>query len=179
MAINPIPEYCRFLLVPLVGDSMLELGNKISGAVSYKSWFESLGIRHVSVDINGLDGALPLDLREPLNLGQFDMVTNFGTSEHVEDNQYQVWKNIHDALKVGGVYIGMVPMPGDWHWHGFWYVPLEWYEEFASVNGYHIEYMDIGREAPTRNVDVRMMKVDDRDFKMPSTPLYYNEIRPR
>jgi hypothetical protein len=65
---------------PLVGTSMLELGDKQDAGRVYKPWFESLGFRHVSVDINGLNGALPLDLREPLNLGTFDMVCNIGTS---------------------------------------------------------------------------------------------------
>jgi hypothetical protein len=57
--------------VPLVGDSMLELGDKINPAWSgehktYKSHFESLGFRHVSIDWNGNNGAIARDLRKPL-----------------------------------------------------------------------------------------------------------------
>src|ERR1041384_5416258 len=97
MTAPAIPQWDLFL--PLDGvTSMLELGNKVTGAgLVYKSVFEAMGIRHVSVDWNGKDGALPLDLRQPLNLGRFDMVTNFGTSEHVEDNQKAVWRNIIEA----------------------------------------------------------------------------------
>ena len=180
MPVNPVPEYCRYLLEPLVGSRMLELGNKKTGDVSYKSYFESLGFEHVSVDWNGEDGALPLDLRDPLpDWPPFDMVTNFGTTEHVVDNQSAVWANIHRMVKVGGVYIGMCPSPEDWWWHGEWYVPPEWYREFAGINGYEIEHLAIGREYPNRNVDVRLRKIKDATFEMPKTPLFYNEMRPR
>jgi SAM-dependent methyltransferase len=180
MDLNPVPEYCRYLLEPMVGDSMLELGNKKSGDLTYKSWFTAQGIRHVSVDINGLDGALKLDLREPLNLGQFDMVTNFGTTEHVVDNQYQAWKNIHEAVKLGGVYIGMCPSPGDWWWHGEHYPSMDFYRQFADLNGYEIEHMAIGREHPNRNIDVRLRKFIDTAFTMPDAgTLFYNQMRPR
>src|SRR6185369_5643655 len=51
------------LFDPLVGSSMLELGNKKKAAgdavFTYKSVFKSMGFRHVSVDTNGLDGAMP------------------------------------------------------------------------------------------------------------------------
>jgi len=180
MVVNPIPEYMNHFLYPLVGNRMCELGNKKSGDNTYKAYFESLGFEHVSVDINGLDGALRMDLRKPLNLGQFDMVTNIGTSEHVVDNQEAVWRNIHEAVKVGGVYIGMCPSPGDWHWHGQWYPSQEFYKQFAERNGYRIEHLAIGREYPNRNVDVRMVKVSDLPFTMPDDDtLFYNEMRPR
>ena len=180
MAINPIPDYCEHFLYPLVGDSMLELGNKKTGDVSYKSHFEKLGIRHVSVDINGLDGALRLDLRKPLKLGQFDMVTNFGCSEHVVDNQEAVWRNIHEAVKINGVLICMCPMPGDWWWHGIHYPHMAFYEQFAAKNGYLIEHMEVGRMAPTRNIDVRMKKYCEIAFTMPDNhTMFYNEMRPR
>jgi hypothetical protein len=36
-------------------------------------------------------------------VGDFDLVVNFGTTEHLL-NQYNAFKVIHDATKVGGVY---------------------------------------------------------------------------
>jgi SAM-dependent methyltransferase len=158
---------------------MLELGNKQTGDHSYKRYFESIGITHTSVDWNGRDGALPMDLREPLNLGTFDMVTNLGTTEHV-DRQRPVWENIHNAVKVGGVFVSMCPMPGDWHWHGEYYPTTEFYEQFAAMCGYRIDHMAIGREAPNRNIDVRMTKLVDVPFAMPNdVTMYRNKIRPR
>ena len=78
---------------------MLELGNKRNTPRHiYKAFFEARGFRHVSVDINGSDGALRKDLTEPLGLGTFDMVSNIGTTEHVSEGDYagQVacWRNI-------------------------------------------------------------------------------------
>jgi len=177
--INPVPEYINHFLYPLVGDRMLELGNKKSGNNSYKDYFTAQGIEHISIDWNGLDGALKLDLRQPIDLGQFDMVTNFGTTEHVSD-QDPVWRNIHNAVKVGGVIISMCPKEGDWWWHGQHYPTEEFYTQFAYLNGYQIEHMQTGREYPNRNIDVRMKKITSCDFTMPGAgTIYFNHTRPR
>ncbi len=159
---------------------MLELGNKKSDGVSYKSYFEAQGITHVSVDWNGQDGALKLDMREPLpDWEQFDMVTNFGCTEHIE-SQYNIWESMHRLCKVGGVQIHMCPSPGDWHWHGNFYPKQEFYRQYAERNGYRLDHLAIGREAPNRNIDVRMVKVEEKPFTMPDGhTLFYNEMRPR
>ena len=64
------------LYSPLVGDTMLELGNKKNREHTYKGFFVSRGYAHTSIDTNGLDGAVVMDLCKPLNLGTFGMVTN-------------------------------------------------------------------------------------------------------
>jgi SAM-dependent methyltransferase len=159
---------------------MLELGNKKTGDVSYKSFFESIGFEHVSVDWNGEDGALPLDMRLPLpDWEAFDMVTNFGCTEHVSV-QEPIWESIHRLCKVGGVYIGMCPAPGSWWWHGEFYPTEEFYRQFAALNGYQIEHLAVGREYPNCNIDARLRKVADKPFVMPPYDLmFYNEMRPR
>jgi len=181
-AINPLPLHEENVLFPLVGKKMLELGNKKTGGVAatYKEWLSSnYDVDHTSVDINGLDGALKLDLREPLDLGQFDMVTNFGTSEHVS-SQEPVWRNIHDACVVDGVMCGATPFPGDWHWHGDWYPTMEFYEQLAELNSYRVEVLMIAQEKPTRNIYYRMVKLKDSDFVMPPLDtIYHNTIRPK
>src|SRR5215208_2927692 len=120
--INPVRAEEWALIEPhLKGvQTMLELGNKFNeqAGSSYKDWFtRNYGIEHVSVDINGLNGALALDLREPLAplAGRvFDMVTNIGTSEHVGESQACVWKNMWDHLALGGHLVSVTPLPGDW-----------------------------------------------------------------
>lgn len=175
---NPIPEDEQKVIWPLVGDTMLELGNKKNPNGVYKTYFESIGFKHVSVDWNGEDGALKLDLRQPLDLGQFDMVSNIGTTEHVSE-QFPVWKNIHDACKVGGVICSVTPLEGDWWWHGEWYPRPEFFEEFAK-NGYEIEYLDIGREHPNRNLCARLKKTKESTFFMPpAETIFFNKVRPR
>lgn len=159
---------------------MLELGNKKSNGVSYKSYFEAMGITHVSVDWNGEDGALPLDMRKPLpDWEPFDMVTNFGCTEHIE-LQEPIWESMHRLTKVGGVQIHMCPYPGDWWWHGTYYPKHLFYSVYAALNGYLIDHLEIGREYPTRNIDVRMTKVEHKPFVMPpQNTMFYNEMRPR
>jgi hypothetical protein len=184
--VNALAEHRSWewnLLDPLVGSSMLELGNKRKsakngGAFVYKTVFESLGFRHVSVDMNGLDGALPKDLRKPLGLGTFDMVTNIGTSEHVsEDNwsgQIACWRNMLEAMHVGSVLVSITPRPGHWVRHGTWYPKPEFFEELARLNGCEVER---GYQNETPNlalVFARLRRVEDVPFAMPNNGMFKN-----
>lgn len=174
---KPFPADEWKLLEPLTGVSrMLELGNKKNHDGVYKAAFEAMGIEHVSVDWNGEDGALKLDLRVPQweTLGQFDMVTNFGTTEHVA-SQKGVWENIHRCLKVGGTLISMTPFPGDWSWHGEFYPTEDFYWQLAQRNGYVVERLYVDREPPRRNWYCRMRKEAGGPFLMPDlTTIYRN-----
>jgi len=106
---------------------MLELGNqRISGSYPAKDYFASKGVEHVSVDLNGLDGALKLDLSKPEQFlkwsNYFDIVTNFGTSEHIEPHQaqYECFETIHNCLTVGGVALHHVPDKDELISKGYW-----------------------------------------------------------
>lgn len=153
---------------------MLELGNKKNGEYTYKAFFESLGYYHVSVDWNGKDGALKMDLREPLNLGTFDMVTNIGTSEHVGD-QRGVWSNLLNACGVESVLVCTTPMPGDWKWHGEHYPERDFYVQLASLNGFHIERLYESGESPRRMWFCRMVRKRVTEFAMPVGAMYRNQ----
>jgi hypothetical protein len=111
---------------------MCELGNQIMkyngdpGLAAYvgagkfyrtgKEYFELHdGFHHTSLDINGKDGAESVDLTLclPPHLHGFDVVTNFGTTEHiVEADQSMVFYNIHQLMKVGGIVVHIVPLHG-------------------------------------------------------------------
>lgn len=176
--LNPIPEDERVIIWPLVGKRMLELGNKKNPKGVYKDYFTSIGIDHTSIDWNGQDGALKMDLRKPIDLEPFDMVTNIGTTEHVS-KQEAVWRNIHNLTRIGGVIASLTPLEGDWWWHGEYYPRMEFFEQFAG-NGYDIEYLDIGREYPNRNICARLKKVEHCEFAMPAPDtMFHNQIRPR
>lgn len=135
-----IPAHYLAVIEPLDGvRSMLELGNKNGTGGkgdSYKKHFEARGIRHISVDWNGEDGALALDLREPLGLGVFDMVTNVGTSEHV-DRQAPAWSNMIEAA--GRFLVCITPAPGDWPGHGLFYPSESFYHSLGFLNGFAIQ----------------------------------------
>ena len=112
-----------------------------------KIYFSSIGIDHTSIDTNGNDGALPLDLADPKTserYNNFDIVTNFGTSEHVYD-QYEVWRNIHNFCKQGGVICSALPATHYWYKHASCYA---WHDEtffkgLAILNDYEI--LGLGR----------------------------------
>jgi len=116
---NPVPDLEWRLLAPIIGEvrTMIELGNKKNKNGIFKKYFESIGIKHLSIDWNGKDGALKLDLNTRLwdVLFPADVVTNFGTSEHVED-QDSVFENIHHLSKKWMVHA--VPFEGNWEGHG-------------------------------------------------------------
>lgn len=83
---------------------MCELGNQkiADDCVNFKiakDYFKSLGIFHTSIDLNGEDGAIPLDFNKPINIGKFDVVTNIGFSEHIKD-QEQCFNNIDNLAKL-------------------------------------------------------------------------------
>ena len=102
---------------------MLELGNqhlrlsRASGTTQKtgKEYFSERGFTHISIDLNGLDGALIRDLREPqqfLDLqSSIDVVTNVGTTEHIEpkEYQYECFGIIHRCMKTGGLSVHIVP----------------------------------------------------------------------
>lgn len=152
---------------------MLELGNKRNGDLTYKAFFERLGWEHVSVDWNGQDGALKRDLRKPLELGTFDMVTNIGTTEHV-DGQAEVWRNVLEAMHVGSVLLSTTPMPGDWTWHGEHYPDDEWYRELCALNGLEIERLYLSGLEPRRMWFLRATRPREVEFQMPSRAIYRN-----
>lgn len=174
MGVGPMPPHEAKLLKGSYapGDRMLELGCKQLDR--YKRWFQAQGVEHVSVDLNGQGGALALDLQEPLNLGQFDIVTNFGTTEHVE-NQEPVWRNIHEALKSGGVFISTTPHPYDWPNHGKWYPGHVWYEHLCKLNGYRIISLETVCKEPKRMVALKAIKLGDEPFRFPTYPIHENK----
>ena len=154
---------------------VVELGNKKNTTGVYRDWYERRGLEYVSIDWNGEDGALPLDMRLPISCddigGVGDIVTNFGFSEHVAE-QEACWRNIHGF--VGKRLCCVTPEPGFWRSHGIpsgfpgiWYPSSDWYRDFADLNGYVME--DIWVDSHL--VCCRMRK----EFRMPAG-MYENRI---
>lgn len=173
---------------PLVGSTMLEFGNKKKAGgelvFTYKSVFTALGFKHVSIDLNGKDGALTKDLGRPLKLGQFDMVTNIGTSEHVHEQNWEgqvgCWRNMLEAMHVGSVLLCLVPEPGSFPKHGAWYPTKDFYRELAELNGlelercYNSEERKAGCPVGQRNLFARLRRVTDEPFQMPANGMFKN-----
>lgn len=136
-----IPAHELPLLEPYAtqGARVLEHGNKKNPSGIYRDWYEARGCAYTSLDINGRDGAIKQDVRQPFDFGRFDVVTNFGFSEHVSV-QAPFWRNAYNATAVGGVMVGTLPKPHHWPHHGwsYWHPMEEFYREWAELNGMEI-----------------------------------------
>ena len=130
---------------------MCELGaqliqvDKLHWGVAKKYFTETVGLDHTSFDINGKFGSLIVDLctriEDPDYVDAFDIVTNFGTTEHVT-SQYECFENIHRLCKTDGIMMHSVPPPGEWPGHGRYYYPLEFFSGLAEANGYEVVLLE-------------------------------------
>jgi hypothetical protein len=134
----------------LKGCHMMELGNQqmmmwpppIEEGSAAKLWFEQQGVaEHVSIDINGLLGAIPMDLSQPITKLEwqdaFDVTTDFGTSEHVP-SLYECRANVHRFTRPGGLMVFKNPKTGHWPNHGHHYFTKRHYERLAEVCRYRV-----------------------------------------
>ena len=151
-----IEECVDEALGDLAGKRMLELGDQIIGKSepisesTGKEYFENRGVFHTSFDLNGKHGALRVDLSKPIRnsewLGTFDIVTNAGTSEHVEPfrSQYECFMNIQNCLRQGGIAVHLVPdiveleQRGRWKNHCNYYYSHEFFALLTELNGYDL-----------------------------------------
>jgi len=94
--------------------------------------------RYRSVDLIDPRADWMRDCNIPFTLPeQFDIVTNFGTSEHVF-NISAVFRSMHDIVRPGGVMLHVLPAFGDID-HGFYNIHPTVYFDLAAANGYKIE----------------------------------------
>ena len=142
---RPIEKYERGIFDSLgwgyKGLKWCEFGNLGSyKKMAAKKIYESYGVHHVSMDLNGRDGALPIDLGQPMSavyINQFNVMTNYGTIEHI-NNQYQAFKNMHDMCKENGIMIHIFPLVGNWLRHARYYYSEEFAKELAKLCNYHV-----------------------------------------
>lgn len=161
-----------------IGTPVLELGNKKNSTGLYRDWYMDNGLMYECVDWNGEDGAWKFDMREPgvwhivlaaLNEGRrFQLVTNFGFTEHVGETieeQLECWNNVHNLVDVGGTLAICMPMMPDWKGHGQWMPNTRWYSDFAAENGYNMNLQIWERKR--RTIVATMVKVWDWQFTAP------------
>jgi hypothetical protein len=120
--------------------------------------WEWLGFRYTAIDIDGSAGAVPLDANfdsvPAEHVGQYSLVTNFGTTEHVA-NQLNVFRIIHDLTSVGGVMVHRLPAQGALG-HGLFSYNPKWFWLLARSNRYgwlRFEY-DIGGNKDEMRTDI-------------------------
>ena len=97
--------------------------------IEYNSFDVCPALKTELLDLN-FDG-LPAKYRN-----YYDVVTNFGTTEHIF-NQWNCFSVIHGATKVGGTMYHVLPATGYLD-HGYYcYTPL-FFRDLAKANGYEI-----------------------------------------
>ncbi len=161
-------RYLQGLFKDISTVRMCELGNQVirsKGIISRisKVYFQSLGVDHVSIDLNGLHDSLQYDLTKPITdpelLNSFDVVTNYGTSEHVH-NQYQCFSNMHCLCKKGGLLVSTVPLEGEQRWagHGEYHYTPAFFHKLAKYCNYKITKENIDRR---RLLEITITKEDN------------------
>lgn len=156
-----IYECARDTIGELHGKKMLELGNQgirpDQGLPERtgKEYYENRGVIHTSIDLNAANGALKIDLSKPISnkdwFNHFDIITNSGTSEHVEPKkaQYMCFMNIHNCLRVGGIAVHLVPdideleNKGSWREHCKNYYSHEFFKMLARNNNYKLTSLKV------------------------------------
>lgn len=178
-------ELLNELIIKFSPKSVLDLGaqnmyNQPALPAPYaKTWYETLGIKYLAIDINGENGASPIDLSKPcktIEPSSFDMVVDAGTSEHVSDSEgkhdisaiYNCWKTKHDLLKAGGIMLNENPKSGNWPGHGCNYYDQNFYVKLAELQGYEIlnlqENAAMGNVTDGWNITCILKKVNNIDF---------------
>lgn len=112
-----------------------------------------------AIDLNGTEAAWRHDLNRPLPVVEtFDVVTNFGTSEHVFD-QAQLFRSVHALTRPGGLMLHAVPHQGGPD-HGFYNYHPTFFHDLAAANGYRVVMLVLISGSETGD---RLHPLKDRD----------------
>jgi len=144
-------EEMLYVMGPDLGYRVCQLGNcgLRSGLSKNYLWRRIRKLRHfldighgfevTAIDINGRNKALPIDLSVPIEdeslLGSFDLIVGYALIEHIED-QYGLFKNIHNLCRVGGLIILNGPAVGYYAGHGTWTYDFDFFINLLSACGY-------------------------------------------
>jgi len=133
----------------------------------FKNVFSGLDI--TSFDYNGeKNNCVQINLSNPMPEiyhNQFDLVTNFGTTEHVQ-NQYVCWQNVFNILKKEGTLINEIPKKGKENWpgHSKYYYDEDTFKAL-SQDFEIIEMKDIFHEGEGDNIYCVMKKIHSDTFR--------------
>ncbi len=102
--------------------------------------FERAGMKYAAIDIADGYRTTIVDLNHssapPNFVGAFDLVLNFGTTEHLL-NQYNAFRVMHDSTKVGGYIVNSLPGVGYTN-HGYFTYTPRCFFDLAGYNEYEV-----------------------------------------
>lgn len=116
------------------------------------------GFQYTALDIFNAPDTILFDLNRhapgPKLKERFDLVMNFGTTEHVF-NQFNAFRTIHQLTKVNGLMYHDLPMAGYFNHAFFRYDPL-FFNMLSAENGYEVISLrfSVGESKPI-SVDLR------------------------
>lgn len=109
-----------------------------------RDFWRWLGFQYTAIDIDGSPDSIPLDLNydsvPPEAIGKYNLVTNFGTTEHVT-NQLNAFNVIHDLTATDGIMLHEVPAQGMFN-HGLLNYNFKFFWLLMRSNGYKFIYAD-------------------------------------
>lgn len=154
-----------------LGSQELAYGERVPAVKLYRE----LGCeRYESLDGNGA-GTILHDLNLPISgIGVFDLVTDFGTGEHIFD-QLQVWKTIHSLTKVGG-FIGIIRPEQGYPGHCFYRTDECVFRDVASANAYEILKLEHIGASRGNNILVFYQKTRTGGFRTPQQGRYKKSL---
>lgn len=163
------------------GFTVCELGDQMITCMKphklAKTHYEEMGCSvYVSLDGNGKATHLA-DLNKPVNTdpATFDLVTDFGTGEHIF-NQAQVWVTLHNLTKEKGFIVFDRPISG-YPGHGFYLCDPSLFKDIAAANGYRI--LEFGMQQMSRGMLCRgvFQKMSLRKFQYPQQGRYQSSLK--
>lgn len=178
-------EFMKELPLPK-GFAVCELGDQYvtSGTPEHylaSKFYKQLGChRYEAIDANGR-GTIAADLNRPFeewgfkNLrGQFHLVTDFGTGEHVF-NQYEVWRAIHELCQPGGYIVFDRPTVG-YEGHCFYLIQWNMVSALAWANAY--EVLRLEERSMSRGILLRgvLRRQNDKPFQSPQQGRYVKDL---
>lgn len=164
ITIEALNSLHRVILNPKDLD-LIELGiqESVDRSIGFHYLRDHIGQKfksYISLDLHNVGGATIFDLSEQ-NPKAFsvDIITNIGTSEHVEyeQGQYNCWFNMHSWLKLNGLMIHEIPEKGSWANHCRYYSTFEFFKEFEKF-GYEIVELDNHKHPSNGNLNWAVLK---------------------
>lgn len=140
-----------------LGDQLMDVGHDTQFMRSDEFYKDKAKI--TSVDWHGKNRALKLDLSTELKEKlQGDILTNFGTIEHVSD-LYNGLLNAHNFTKEGGIMIHANPKTGTFAGHGYHFFTQDFWREVAKICDYEVLAIYEKKPYSESNTDVEVYAV--------------------
>lgn len=171
-------QFVRDLRLPR-GFSVCELGDQYVTAAESRypasEWYALLGCGHYDcVDGNGR-GTITHDLNKRFPVTrQYDLVTDFGTGEHVF-NQFEVWRTIHALTRTGGSIVFDRPSSG-YPGHCFYLIQKNLVTAVAHANDYEVVRLETATTTRGELLRGVLTKRFGKKFRVPQQGRYYKDL---